>query len=261
MEEPIVAVEPAAPAPASEAAPAPDAPLVVSLEPTADADDNAAPAWVKDVRKRNRELERELREAKKKLTEAAAPKEIQLGPKPTLEQSDYDAVKFEASLADWMEKKRVADEKAAAAAAEAQSADAKWKAKLAAFQEAKSDLQLPDYPEAENVVTDLLTQVQQSIIVHGAKNAALLVYALGKNEEEARKLAAIKDPVEFAFAVARLEERMKVEGRKPATAPEERIVASGKPSATVDSTLERLRAEAAKTGDYTKVTAYKRQHR
>lgn len=235
-------------------------PLTVTLNPEESVEEQKAPAWVKEVRKRNRELERELREARKKLNAVAEPKDTQLGPKPTLEGHNYDTVAFESALAEWVLKKHEQDEKEAKEAAEAKAAEQAWKAKLAAFEAGKTALNLPDYEDAETVVLDTLNQTQQGIIVHGAKNPALLVYALGKNAAETKRLASIKDPVEFSFAVARLEERMKVEGKKPATPPEARVI-SNQPSATFDSTLERLRAEAAKTGDYTKVIAYKKQHK
>ena len=47
--------------------------------------------------------------------------------------------------------------------------------------------------------------------------------------------------------------------KKPATPPETRVTGNGRVSGAVDATLERLRAEAERTGDYTKVAAYKRQ--
>lgn len=233
------------------------APLTVVLgeeEP----EEQPAPGWVKDVRKRNRELERELKAAKQKLNESVAPKEVDLGPKPTLEKSDYDTEKFETELSKWMEKKRVHDEKQSKVEKEAKTAEEQWKAKLEAYQNTKSEMMLPDYEDAEAVVSEALDQIQQGIIVKGAKNSALLMYALGKNEAEVKKLAAIKDPIEFAFAVAKLEERMKVEGKRPATAPEGKISGTQSTSGSVDSALERLRDEARKTGDYTKVIAYKR---
>ncbi len=242
----------------AEATPEPEAsPLTVVLgeeEP----EDQPAPAWVKDVRKRNRELERELKETRKRLNETVAPKEVELGAKPTLEKNDYDTEKFEAELSKWMEKKRVHDEKAAQAERENKTAEQAWQAKLSAFESKKAELSMPDYEDAQMVVSDNLNQIQQGIIVNGAKNAALLIYALGKNEAETKKLAAIKDPVEFSFAVARLEERMKVEGRRPATEPETRISGTKAASSGMDSTLDKLREEARKTGDYTKVIAYKR---
>ena len=92
--------------------------------------------------------------------------------------------------------------------------------------------------------------------MQGSENPALVVYALGKNPKKAKELAAISDPVKFAFAVAKLETQLKVTPRKTAPVPERQIRGSAQLSGAVDSTLERLRAEADKTGDRTKVAAY-----
>lgn len=235
--------------------------LVVSIgeepaEPAAE--EQPAPEWVKKVRKRNRELERELKEARRKLQETGATKEPELGEKPTLQGYDYDTEKYEQALTSWYDRKRKADERAAKAQAEAERAEKEWQGRLANYQQAKAGFKAADFDEVEAVVLDLLDQTQQGIIVHGATDAALVVYALGKNEEKAKELAAIKDPVKFAFAVAKLEGQLKVTTRKPATQPEGRVSGDGRPSGAIDQTLERLREEAAKTGDYTKVAAYKR---
>ena len=58
-------------------------------------DDQPAPVWVKKVRQRNRELEKELRETRKKLEEKTATKEPEVGAKPTLQALDYDTDKYE----------------------------------------------------------------------------------------------------------------------------------------------------------------------
>jgi len=53
---------------------------------------------------------------------------------------------------------------------------------------------------------------------------------------------------------------LKVTNRKAATAPERTINSGGgRLSGAIDSTLERLRAEALKTGDLSKVMEYKRR--
>ena len=87
----------------------------------------------------------------------------------------------------------------------------------------------------------------------------MVVYALGKNPKKAKEIAAITDPVKFAFAVAKLEKELKVTNRRAAPPPERTVQATGRVSGTVDSTRERLRPEAEKTGDYSKVFRYKRQ--
>jgi len=83
---------------------------------------------------------------------------------------------------------------------------------------------------------------------------------LGKNPKKLEELSKITDPVDFAFKVAKLESQLKVTDRK-APKPEKRVSSnkSGGISGNSDKTLDRLRDEAAKSGDYTKVTAYKRK--
>jgi hypothetical protein len=86
-----------------------------------------------------------------------------------------------------------------------------------------------------------------------------VIYALGKNPKKAAELAKLTDPVKFAFAVAKLEKELKVTNRRAAPAPERVVQGTGRVSGAVDSTLERLREEAARTGNMTKVLQYKRQ--
>lgn len=218
----------------------------------------------KDKDKALRERERELREAREKLNAYTKPAEPVLGEKPTLEKCDYDAERFERELDEYKERKRKIDEKAAAEKA-AQEAEAKrWQDKVAAYANRKAELAIPDFEEAESVVFDLLDQTQQGILAHGAKDSAIIVYALGKNEAECKRIAGIKDPIEFAFAVAdfqtRLEGKMKGSTKKPATAPEAVVRGTGSTAGTVSATLARLREEAGRTGDYTKVNEYRSKH-
>jgi len=226
--------------------------VTIGDEPAPEQEEHeSAPIWIKKVRQRNRELEKELRDTRKKLQETTAAKEPAATKKPTLQDFDYDTEKYEAALIPWYENDRKRKE-------EASRSEQDWNARLEAYQEAKTGFKADDFDEAEATALEVLDQTQQGIIVHGAADPTMLVYALGKNEAKAKELAAIKDPVKFAFAIAKLEATLKVSTKKPATQPEGRISGNAAPSGTVDSTLERLRTEAAKTGDFTKVMAYKR---
>jgi hypothetical protein len=120
-----------------------------------------------------------------------------------------------------------------------------------------------DFDDAESTVLSTLSVTQQGIIVQGADNSALVVYALGKNPAKAKELAGITDAVKFAFAIAKLETQLKVQAKSKSAPPPEGKVRSGSApiSGSVDSNLERLRAEAEKTGDMSKVAAYKRAQR
>lgn len=220
----------------------------------------AAPAWVRDLRRKERELQREVRELRAKL-QTPTQGEIQpppLGPKPKLEDHDYDAEKFEAALASWFEKKRAADEHAAKARQAEESQKQAWQARLDAYGKAKASLRVRDYEDAEASVTEALNVTQQGIIVSGAENPAVVTYAIGKDPAKLKELASITDPVKFAFAVAKLETQLKVTPRKPASQPETVVKSTTRISGgSSDQALERLYEEADRTGDRTKVIAYK----
>lgn len=219
-----------------------------------------APEWVRELRKANREKERRIRELEARLaTSAPETKPVQLGPKPKLEDHDYDAERFEQALDAWHERKRQHDFMVEQARMAEQQQHQAWQAKLEGYSKAKAELKVRDYEDAEALAQEVLNVTQQGVILQGAENPALVVYALGKNPKKAADLAKITDPVKFAFAVARLEKELKVTNRRAAPAPERIVQGTGRASGTVDSTLERLRAEAEKTGNYTKVLQYKRQ--
>lgn len=236
--------------------------VIVSIgEPPPQDDEEApqesAPDWVRELRKNYRELQREKRELEQKLkaTQAPAPRPT-LGPKPTLEGCDYDAEKYESDLERWYEQKRAADTEVAKLQAARQAEEQEWQAKLQGYAKARTQLKVRDFEDAEHTVLEALNETQQGIILAGCKNPAMVVYAIGKNPGKAKELAAIQDPVKYAFAVAELEGQLKVSTRK-APPPERTISGSGPLSGSVDQTLDRLRKEAERTGDYSKVMRYR----
>jgi hypothetical protein len=184
-----------------------------------------------------------------------------IGTKPKLEDHDYDSDKYEEALSNWFERKRQADEISAKQNAEVMDQQKAWQAKLDNYGKAKAELRVKDYEDAEAVCQELFTVTQQGVMLQGADNSALVVYALGKNPKKAKELAEIKDPVKFAFAVAKLEKELKVTNRRAAPNPERIVIGTARSSGAVDSTLERLREDAARTGNMTKVIQYKAQKR
>lgn len=242
--------------------------VVVSIDgesPPQEVEQTKAPEWVRELRKSHRDLQRQNRELQSRLESFQKPEQKigEPGPKPKLEQFDYDADLYEQKLEQWHEQKRKFELEAEKLRQEQAAQDQVWKDRLEAYSRNKAELKVKDYEDAEATAQELFNVTQQGIIVRGANNPALLVYALGKNPKKAAELAKLNDPVEFAFAVARLEKDLKVTNRKSAPAPEKIVQNSGRvvSSASVDSTLNRLRAEAERTGDYTKVMEYRRQKR
>lgn len=237
--------------------------VTIGEEPSPEEEEERrAPEWVRDLRKSNREKDRAIRERDAEIARlkgAGQSSAVVLGPKPTLESSDYDAEKFEQELEAWHARKLHIEQ------GERQKADieererASWQAKLESYGKAKGALKVKDYEDAEGLVQDMLSVTQQGIILQGAENPATMVYALGKNPKKAKELASITDPVKFAFAIAKLETQLKVTPRKSAPVPERTVRSSVAGAAAVDNQLSKLQAEADKTGDRSKVAAYLRQ--
>lgn len=205
----------------------------------------------------------ELRDAKRKLAEleaAKAPAKVELPKEPDLADFDYDTAKFKAAHREWIAlEAKVKDQEATARAAN-EAAEREWKGKLDGYAEAKKTLRVQGFDEAEADAREILSQTQQAIILQGAENPALMVYALGKNPVEAKKLAAIKDPVQFAFAVAKMEAtKLKATPRKPSAAPEQSVKGSGQPPSASTASIEKLREQATRTGDFRAYHAAKRK--
>ena len=220
-----------------------------------------APEWVRELRKTNREQARKIRELEES-TRAKEPENnpVTLGAKPTLEDCDYDGDVFESKLSAWHDDKIKYDKAQSEMKNEQDNQAKQWTNTLENYATAKNNLKVRDYEEAEAVVESTLSHTQQGMILQGADNPALIVYALGKNSKRAKEISEIKDPVKFAFAVAKLETQLKVSNRKttPSTKPEKTVSGNANISGAVDSTLEKLRESAAKSGDYSRVVAYKK---
>jgi hypothetical protein len=227
--------------------------------PPPEDDEKAAPEWVRELRKKTREDARRIRELEAKIA-SAAPK-VEQKPEPTIEDFDYDQDRFKAAYRDWMKQQEAIDREREAQKAEREAQDKAWQDRVVAYQEQKQSLKARDFDGAEVAVMESMSVTQQGIIIQGAENPAKLIYALGTNPKKAAELASIKDPVRFAFAVARLEPTMKEQTRKPSAQPDKAVVGAGRPAMTADARLEQLRTEAAKTGDYSKVMAYRRKNR
>ena len=144
-----------------------------------------APGWVKELRKANREKEKRIRELEAKLTQTTEKKPVVLGPKPKLEDYEYDAGRFETALADWFDRKRQADTEAEKSRQAEQAQQRAWQEKLEGYGKAKAELRVRDFEDAEAVAQELFNVTQQGVVLQGADNPALVIYALGKNPKKA----------------------------------------------------------------------------
>ena len=215
-------------------------------------------SWVKELRKAHRDAIREKRELENKLKAMEAPKqETVLGKKPKLEDVDYDSDKYEAELEAWYDRKRKVEAEIEIESKKKEAEQDAQKARLAGYHKAKAELKVADFQEAEDSVVEALNVSQQAIVVNGADNSAIVIYALGKNPKKLKELAEISDPVKFAFAISKLEAQLKITPKQKAPPPETKVVGTAALSASSDNHLEKLRSEAERTGDYSKVHKYK----
>lgn len=222
-----------------------------------------APKWVKELRREKKESDRRIKELEAKLNEKEKPEAIELGEKPKLEDFGYDEdnPEYIEALEKWVDRKFQLKEQERKKQEEQEKAQKVWQDKLNSYETKKTAIKskVRDFDEAEELARDALSQTQQGILIHAAEKPELLIYHLGKNPQKAKELAAITDPIQFAFAAAKIDAQIKMTARKPSTSPERKPSGSAALSGSVDNTLAKLRADAEKSGDYTKVNEYKRK--
>lgn len=202
-------------------------------------------------------LERELSELRAKLP----PPEPALSAKPTLDQYDYDETRFSEAYDKWAEQKDAAN-RADQAKLDAQRQEQKAVEDFKeSYAKRKESLGHEDFDDAESEVGSHLNQTQAGLLMRGADDPATLVYALSKSPARLMDLAKITDPVKFTVAVAKLEIHLATK-KTSRPSPEARITPERASSGfnSSNATLEKLRAKAAATNDYSEVTKYKREN-
>jgi len=213
-----------------------------------------APSWVADLRKRNRELAKELREAKASKAQPAqqqAPSDPGPMPKQSDADIDYDGDKYAAKLLEWTERKRRHEEAQREAEAKERAVREAWQKTLNQYEAEKKALKVQGYADAEAAVQDVLSTVQQGIIIQGADNRAQIVYALGRNTKRLQELAGIDDPVKFAIEIGKVSALMKVTTRKPTVQPETGVRGGSPGVQQTSSKSDALLKKAQASGDYT----------
>ena len=209
-----------------------------------------APEWVKKVREENRELKRQLKQRESQQFEQQVLRE-----KPTLDDHDYDSDAFEQDYAQWLTEKQHVDAQVHAERQKYQQYHERYKADVDAIK-AKA----PDYDEVELSVVDVLSEQKQGLLQMLVENPAKVVYALGKNSPAQLERLSKLDDIQFAKQIVLMEMQMssKTKSRnqnKPKPKTHELEGAAG----GADTRLAKLEAEADRTGDRSKVAAYKKQ--
>lgn len=199
-------------------------------------DGQPAPQWVKDLRKNNREKDKELRELRRQLEEIQSkPAEMQqpqsdaLPPKPTLESCDYDEAAFEQAVTDWHEKKSRAEQQKQQHERQQQEYQQRFQQRVEAHKQRAAKLPVKDYQEMESIVLSELKPIQQEIIIHAAdEGSELIAYALGKNPQLRQRVAAETDPIRAAFLLGQISKQVSLAPKpKKAIKPEPEVRGGG----------------------------------
>lgn len=247
--------------------------VTIGDEPEPEAAQEETPV-IRDIRASQKQAVRALREAERKVRErdeeiarlkgGGKAEATEVGEKPTLKACDYDEDEFGKQLDAWHQRKLAADTEQRKREEADRAAKAAWQARLDAYGKAKAALKVKDYEDAEAEAQAVLSVTQQGVILTGAERPELLIYALGKNPKRLKELAALGDPVKFAFAVAKLEDQLKVTPRKTAPLPERTVRGSGATVGAVaisSKRLDELQKKAQESGDYTEYLRAKAQAR
>ena len=208
-----------------------------------------APEWVKQVRKENRELKRQLKQRESQQHE----QQQALREKPTLDAHEYDSDAYEQDYAAWLSEKSQHEAKAQAEQQKYQHYDERYKSSVDAVR-----AKVADYDEIEQSIVDTVPAQRQALIKMLVDDPARMVVALGKSPAQLEKLSSLDD-IQFAKQIVLMEQQMssKSKSRNPNKPKPKTHELEGAAGGT-DTKLAKLEAEAAKTGDRSKVIAYKR---
>ena len=212
---------------------------------------------MRDIRRRNRELNARIRELETSSAKPAA----QPRPKPTLESCDYDEEKYDAEKAKWDNEQAQARADQERAEQENREIQQEWAQDLQRFQEKKTALKMPDVEDCQSIVEEALNGVQQAVLVKAANDPALFMVALAKSPAKLAELAKMKDVIKLGAAIARMEGGIKVVTKRKAPNLDVPQRGSAKiPGADeADKHLAKLEKEAEASGDRTKLIQYRKQ--
>lgn len=231
-------------------------------EPAEQGDDPNESAVIRDFRKRERDKDRELRELRARV-EQAAPADLPSDPgqRPQLAEFDYDDEKHAAALDAWVEKKIAFDQ--GQREVTQRSAEIEQR-RRDGYQAAKVAQPIAGIDAAEERVFAQVDDMTRNALLH-AKSPAVIA-ALDKYPD---RLAAITaavasgDAVEALMMIGELRGKAKIvtKTRKPPN-PEEIASGTGRIShAGPDKREEQLEKAARKSGDMTELFKYRRDKR
>lgn len=213
------------------------------------------PDLVKHLRTVARDAQRELAEARK----SQQPAPVDPGPKPTLDDCEWDPDKYEAALLAWNETNRKAEQAKQAQQQAAQTQTQQFERARVSYTAKALQLGIKDPDAVVTKVAAALTPEHAGFILQYADNPASLMAALDAHPALLAKIAAEPDPMRQLVMISKMEAKVKVTRKGPPPAEAATIVTgSAQVSATKDKTADALFAKGEKSGDMSEYYAHQR---
>lgn len=210
---------------------------------------------VKHLRRENRKLHQQVAETRK---QPQAEEPIVVGPRPKIEDFDYDQERFDQELDAWDERREQKRQQDARVEAGQRQQQQRWQQVQDDYKTKKAALPFADRDTAEATAFAELSEVQQAVIASTAANPALVIYAAGKNPARLAELAAVEDPLKLAHLIGKLESKMTITKRTRPPNPDTPVRGSSVAMGDSAKQLEKLEKEAERTGNRSKIIAFKR---
>lgn len=218
------------------------------------------PALVKHLRSTIKEKDRELKELRRLSTQPAQQQPViaqpPVMPKLTDPGIDYDEDLLQEKLEQWAKDNDQYKEQQRVIKQQQEMLNEQLKAKVTNYQQRVKSLKVRGFADAEQIVREEIPVSIQDTILLEAEKPEMVVLALGRNAELRKQLAETTNPVALGRLLERIESKAKTMPKaktNAATTPEVR----GSNGAVINN-LDKLKAKALETGDWTPYFAAKK---
>lgn len=218
------------------------------------------PALVKHLRSTIKEKDRELKELRRLSNQPAQQQPViaqpPVMPKLTDPGIDYDEDLLQEKLEQWAKDNDQYKEQQRVIKQQQEMLNEQLKAKVTNYQQRVKSIKVRGFADAEQIVREEIPVSIQDTILLEAEKPEMVVLALGRNAELRKQLAETTNPVALGRLLERIESKAKTMPKaktNAATTPEVR----GSNGAVINN-LDKLKAKALETGDWTPYFAAKK---
>lgn len=223
-------------------------------------EDSAEHGLVKHLRKTIKEKDRELKELMRQSQKPVEQQPVITQPPrmPKLDDEDigFDEEIYQQRMAKWAEDNGKYQQQEMARKQKEQELQAAYQERLSKYQQRVKALKVPGYQEAEQAVLEEIPIKTQNAILFESEKPEIVVLALGRNAELRKQLAEATNPVAIGRLLERIESKARIMPKAKTTAATTPTV-KGSNGAVINN-LDKLKAKALETGDWTPYFAAKK---